>query len=45
MDPIRQERPNEDPILNFNKTHYRQSLNKKFGKHVEKSMVFKTLKK
>ena len=29
MDDIRQERPNEGPILNFNKILYRQSLNKK----------------
>ena len=45
MDGITQERPNECPILNFHKTHYRQSLNKTFGTHVEKSMFFKTLKK
>ena len=45
MDGIMQERPNECPILNFQNIHYRQSLNKTFGTHVEKSMVFKTLKK
>ena len=45
MDSIRQERPNKGPILNFNKTHYRQSLNKKFDTHVEISMFFKSLQK
>ena len=44
MDNTTQERPNVGPILNFNKRHYRRSLNKKFGTHVEKAMVFKTLK-
>ena len=42
MDDIRQEKPTEDPILNFNKIFYRQCLNKKFGIHVKKSMIFKT---
>ena len=38
MDNIRQEKPNEGPILmKFNKRHYRQSLNQKFGTHIEKS--------
>ena len=45
MNDIRQERPNEGPILNFNKRLYKQSLNKKFGIHVEKSIVLKILKK
>ena len=40
MDNIRQERPNEGPILNIHKRHYSQSLNKKFSTHLEKSMVF-----
>ena len=44
MDGIRQERHNEDLILNFNKRFYRQILNEEFGTHVQKSMVFKTLK-
>ena len=44
MSNIRQERPNEGPILNVNKQGIWQSLNKKFGTHVQKSMVFKTLK-
>ena len=43
MDGIRQERPNEGPIWNFNERLYRQSLNKKFGTHVRKIMVFKSL--
>ena len=44
MDNIRQERPNEGPILNFNKQEIWQDLNKKYGTHVEKSMAFKTFK-
>ena len=39
------EKPNESPISNFSKSFYRQSLNKNFGTHVQKSIVFKTLKK
>ena len=42
---IRQERPNDGPILNIATIQYRQSLNRKFGTHVEKSMVFKSFKK
>ena len=45
MDDIRQEIPKESPILYFYKRHYRQSLNKIFRTHFDKSMVFKTLKK
>ena len=45
MNDIRQERPNESSILNFHKKNYRQSPNKKLDARVEKSMVFKTLKK
>ena len=41
MDDNGQERPNEIPILNFNKRLYRKSLNKKFSSHVDKSMVLK----
>ena len=41
MGEIRQKRPNNSPILNFNN---RQSLNKKFSTHVGKSMIFKTFK-
>ena len=45
MADIRQERPNEDPILNFDKILYTQSefLNKKFSTHVKNSIVFKEL--
>ena len=45
MDDIRQEIPKKSPILYFYKRHYRQSLNKTFRTHVDKSMIFKTLKK
>ena len=44
-DEIRQERPKEGPILNFNRRLYRKNLHKKFGTNVKKSTVFKTLKK
>ena len=44
MGNIRHERPNEGPILNVNEQGIWQSLNKKFGPHVQKSMVFKTFK-
>ena len=44
-DEIRQERPKEGPILNFNKRLYRKNLHKKFGTNVKKSTLFKTLKK
>ena len=40
---FRQEMPNEGPILNSNKRLYRQSLNKKFDTHDEKSMALKTV--
>lgn len=39
------ERPNESPTSNFNNRFYKQSLNKKFDVQVEKSTVFKTLKR
>ena len=45
MGGIKQGMPYKDPILNFSKRLYRQSLEKKFGTHVEKSKVFKILKK
>ena len=44
MGNIRQKRPNEGPNLNVNRKEIWQSLNKKLGIKVEKSMVFKTLK-
>ena len=40
MEGIRQERPNEGPILNSD-----QRLLKKFDTGVKKSMIFQTLKK
>ena len=45
MDDIRQERPNEDPILKLNKRRKEMSLNKKSGTHIEESMAFQALKK
>ena len=45
MDSIRQDRTNEGPIFNFAERHHRQSLNKKIGTHVQKFMIFMTLKK
>ena len=45
MDDIRQERPNEGPILKLNKRLKQKSLNRKFGTHVKESMVFQALKK
>ena len=45
MEGMKQERPDEGPILNFHEIHFRQSLSKKYGTHVEKSIVFKALKK
>lgn len=44
MDEIRQQRPIEGQFLNFHKVHYRQSINKKLGTYVQKSMLFKILK-
>ena len=45
MDNIRQERPNEGPILKLNKGLKLMTLNKKSGTHVKESMVFQVLKK
>ena len=45
MDDIRQERPNEDPILKLNKRLKQIALNKKFSTHVKKSMAFQVSKK
>ena len=38
------EKLNKGPTLNFNK-NYRQSLKKKFGTHISKSMIFNALKR
>ena len=40
MNDIRQERPNESPILKLNERLKYNSLNKKFGTHVKKFVVF-----
>ena len=39
------EKLNIGPTLNFNERLYRQSLNKKFGTHINKPMVFNALKR
>ena len=41
MDDIMREKLN----LNFNERLYRQTLNKKFGTHIRKSMIFNALKR
>ena len=43
MGDIMHEKRNIDLTLSFNERLYRQSLNKKFGTHVSKSMIFNTL--
>ena len=45
MDDTMREKLNTGPTLNFNKRLYRQSLNKKFGTHISKSMIFTALKR
>ena len=45
MDDIMHEKLNIGPTLNFNEKLYRQSLNKKFGTHIIKSMIFTALKR
>ena len=45
MDDIMREKINIGPTLNFNERLYRQSLNKKFGTHISKSMIFNALKR
>ena len=44
MGNIRQERPNEGLILNVNKQKIWLPLNKNFGTHVEKYVVFKVFR-
>ena len=39
------EKLNIGPTFNFNERVYRQSLNKKFGTHISKSMIFNALKR
>ena len=45
MYDIMREKLNIGPTLNFNERLYRQSLNKKFGTHINKSMIFNVLKR
>ena len=45
MNDIMHEKPNIFLTLNFNERLYRQSLNKKFGTHINKSMLFNALKR
>ena len=45
MDDIMHEKLNIVPTLNFYEKLYRQSLNKKFGTRVDKSMIFNALKR
>ena len=45
MDDIRQEKPNEGPILKLNKRLKETSLNVKFGTHVKESTSFHVLNK
>ena len=45
MDDMMREKLNIGPTLNFNERLYRQSLNKKFGTHINKSIIFNTLKR
>ena len=42
---IRQEKPNDRPILNCSKIQIGSLQTKKFDTHVDKTMIFKTLKK
>ena len=44
MGNIREKRPKEGSVFNLNEKLYGQSLNKKFGTHVKKYMVFRTFK-
>ena len=45
MDDIKQKNLQQTQLSNINKRLYRQSLNKKVGTHVHKSMTFKVSKK
>ena len=45
MDDIMCEKLNIGPTLNCNERLYRQSVNKKFGTDINKSMVFNALKR
>ena len=45
MNDIMHEKLNIFLTLNFNERLYRQSLNKKFGTHINKFMLFNALKR
>ena len=45
MDDIMREKLNIGLTLNFNERLYRQSVNKKYGTHINKSMIFNALKR
>ena len=45
MNDIMHEKLNIFLTLNFNERLYRQSLNKKFGAHINKSVIFTALKR
>ena len=45
MDDIMRKKFNVGPTLNFNERLYRQFLNKKFGTHINKFMIFNALKR
>ena len=45
MDGIIRDKLNIGPTLNFNQRLNRQSLNKKFGPQINKSMIFNALKR
>ena len=45
MDDIMHEKLNIGPTLNFNERLYRQSLNNKYGTHINKSMILNDLKR
>ena len=44
MDDIMYEKLNIGPTLNFDEKLYRQSLNKNFDTHINKSTIFNALK-
>ena len=45
MDDIMGEKLNIGPTLYFKERLYRQTLKKKFGTHINKSMIFNVLKR
>ena len=45
MNDIMREKLIIGPTLSFNERLYRQSLDKKFGTHINRSMIFNALKR